>query len=418
MLPEENMRKRVGICVFLEFVSGVALALPAILNAQDSPNPAPAAPPAAQSNPTPVFRATSRLVLLDVIVTDHHGQFVPGLKASDFTVLEDNKPQKITAFAVLEPAARPAKPNPPLQLPPHQYTNFAFIKPEADRPVTVILMDMLNTAGMDQAYARKQMIQFLEKLPPGQPIALFVLTSKLSMIQGFSGDSGVLVAAAKKLLRYQSQLLSPETQQQQEEILATTLESLGGPASTGPMASPSSTAIAPIGQAIRNALAAQDSFQKYERMGLTLHALDALAQAVAGYPGRKNLIWLSAEFPIAFGPDLTPYNEASHSRNTGRQAETNNQMRDLEAETPAVRQTAALLAAARMAVYPIDVRGQISRGTGLDITTQTSSLGDVSSLQTEINGANSRQTIAIWDAHEAMSDIARETGGARFLRHE
>src|SRR5258708_18244176 len=228
------------------------------------------------------------------------------------------------------------------------------------------------------------MIQFLEKLPPGQPIALFVLTSKLSMIQGFSGDSGVLVAAAKKLLRYQSQLLSPETQQQQEEILAATLENLGGPASTGPMASPSSTAIAPIGQAIRNELAAQDSFQKFERMGLTLHALDALAQAVAGYPGRKTLIWLSAEFPIAFGPDLTPYNEASHSRNTGRQAETNNHMRDLEEETPAVPQTAPLLAAARMAVYPIDVPGQISTGTGLHISTQTSSLDDARSLQTQI----------------------------------
>jgi len=410
------MRKRIGIRVFLGFVWVTALTLPALVKAQDSGNSAPASPPppAAQSSPLPVFRATSRLVLLDVIVTDHRGQFIPRLKASDFTLLEDNKPQKITAFAVQEAAATPAKPNPPLQLPPHQYTNFALVKPEADRPVTVILMDMLNTSSMDQAYARKQMIHFLEKLPPGQPIALFVLTSKLSMIQGFSGDSGVLVAAARALLRYQSQLLSPETQQQQEEILATTLENLAGPASTGPNASPSTTAIAPIGQAIRNALAAQDSFQKYERMGLTLNALDALAQAVSGYPGRKNLIWLSAEFPIAFGPDLTPYNEASRPRNTGRQAETNNQMRDLEVETPGVRHTAALLAAARMAVYPIDVRGQISLGTGLDVGTQTSSLGSNSSLQTEIAGADSRQTTSIWDAHEAMSDIARETGGRAF----
>src|SRR6266852_1698640 len=215
------------------------------------------------------------------------------------------------------------------------------------------------------------------------------------MIQGFSGDSGTLAAAARALLRYQSLLLSPETQQQQEEILAATL-------------------IGPIDQAIRKALAAQDSFQKFERMNLTLNALDALAQAVTGYPGRKNLIWLSAEFPIAFGPDMTPYNAASHSINTGRPAETNNQMRDLSQETPAVRQTAALLAAARIAVYPIDVRGQISMGTGMDVSTQTASLGDVSSLQTEIGDAHSRQTTSLWDAHEAMSDIARETGGRAF----
>ena len=38
-------------------------------------------------------------MLLDVIVTDHSGKFVPGLKASDFTILEDNKPQTLSAFA-------------------------------------------------------------------------------------------------------------------------------------------------------------------------------------------------------------------------------------------------------------------------------------------------------------------------------
>src|SRR6266436_6352381 len=148
MSPEERMRKRIGICVFLEFVCATALALPACAGAQDSGSSAPTpAPAAAQSSSPPVFRATSRLVLLDVIVTDHHGQFVPGLQAGDFTVLEDNKAQKITAFAVQAPAATPAKSYPPLELPPHQYTNFTFVRPEADRPVTIVLMDMLNTSG-------------------------------------------------------------------------------------------------------------------------------------------------------------------------------------------------------------------------------------------------------------------------------
>src|SRR5258708_12368361 len=74
----------------------------------------------------------------------------------------------------------------------------------------------------------------------------------------------------------------------------------------------------------------------------------------------------------------------------------------------------ALSGGGGVGVYPIAVGGQIRRGAGLDISTQTSSLGDVSSLQTEINGSNSRQATAIWAAHEAMSDIARETGGRAF----
>jgi VWFA-related protein len=408
------VRRRIGISLFLEFVGVVALTLPIALNAQDSGSSAPSpARAASQSSSPPVFRATARLVLVDVIVTDHHGQFIPGLKRGDFTVLEDNKPQKITAFAVQVPAAAPAKSYPPLELPPHQYTNFALMKPEADRPVTIVLMDMLNTSGMDQAEARKQMIQFLEKLPPGLPIALFVLTSRLSMIQGFSGDSGTLVAAARGLLRSQSLLLSPETQQQQEEIGATDLENVAAPASTGPTPLSNSMPIAPIGQAIRKALVVQDSYQKLQRMFLTLNALDTLAQAVAGYPGRKNLIWLSAEFPVTFGPDLNPFDQASNLKNTVGPDGRNYQIRDLDKEAPPVHQTAALLAAARMAVYPIDVRGQISMGTGLAVSTPTSLLGTLDT-QNEIADAHGRQVTAIWDAHEAMSDVARETGGRAF----
>lgn len=368
-----------------------------------------------QPPPPPVFRATSRLVLLDVIVTDHHGNFVPGLKASDFTVLEDNKPQKISAFAAQVAPTTPAKSSPPLVLPPHQYANFTDIRPQADRAVTVILMDMLNTSGMDQAYARKQMIHFLENLPPGQPIALFILTSRLSMIQGFSGDSGNLVAAAKKLLLYQSPLLSPEGQTQQDENVAATLENNAGPPSMGPTTPIASSALdtplAPIGLAIRNAISAQDSFQKLDRMGRTLDALNALARAVAGYPGRKNLIWLSAEFPVMFGPGVTAYSPTVNLQ-TGKD-QTNNQLRDLENDSPPMHQTAALLAAVRMALYPVDVRGQVSLGTGIDISAPTSNYG-TAQMQDQVASTGLRQTTALWDAHEAMSDIARETGGHAF----
>ena len=406
------MRKRIGICVFCELVCVAALSFSVLANAQDSHNAPPAQGASTdQSSSVPVIHATSRLVLLDVIVTDHSGKFMPGLKASDFTVFEDKQPQKISAFAMQVPPTTPTRSYPPLNLPPHVYTNFTFIKPVADRPVTVVLMDMLNTTGLDQAYARKQMIKFLEKLPQGQPVALFALTSKLRMIQGFTGDSDTLVAAAKALQGHESLLLSPEAQRQQEENGATALENNAGPPGMGPDPSLTTMPVAPIGQAIRNAMAAQDSFQKLERMNMTLSALDSLAHAVAGYPGRKNLIWLSAEFPVVFGPGITPYQPVVNLQ-TGRD-QTNNELRDLENDTPPLQQTAALLAAVRLAIYPIDVRGQVSLGTGIDISTPTANLGTVD-MQNEVASTSLRQTTALWDAHEAMSDIARETGGRAF----
>ena len=98
------------------------------------------------------FHAETHQVLLDVVIVDHGGHFVAGLKPADFTILEDGKPQKIAAFAVHQASAAPASPAPKFKLPPNQYTNYQIADPQ--RPITVVLMDVLNTQVQDQAYTR------------------------------------------------------------------------------------------------------------------------------------------------------------------------------------------------------------------------------------------------------------------------
>ena len=413
------MSIRIGLRVSTWTVYVFLLVAPSLLSTQ-AVSPPGGSSPGSQPETLPAFRATARLVLLDVVATDQQRTFIRGLKANDFTVLEDSKPQSISGFAMH--AAVPASKNvvPQLHLPPHQYTKFSFIAQAPDLPVTIVLLDMLNTSGQGQQYARKQMIQFLKALPSGRPTALFTLTSKLRMVQGFTGDSSALVKAATETFPQSPLLTSPETQTQQEEVTARSLETIGaspptqGPSGQSQPVRGSSATIAPIGQAIRDALASQDSFQKAERMGLTISALDVLARSVAGYSGRKNLVWLSAEFPIAFGPTLNPYNQAGAPLNQNRPYTSNHQIRDVHSDTPAVEHTAALLAAAQVAVYPIDVSGVINPGSGIDISTSTA--GDLSNfdISNETQNASLRQTTTTWDAHEAMSDIARETGGHAF----
>jgi len=55
-----------------------------------------------------VFRTGSELVLVNVTVRDKSGNFVPGLKPENFTILEDNKPQKVVSFDVENVDAVPA----------------------------------------------------------------------------------------------------------------------------------------------------------------------------------------------------------------------------------------------------------------------------------------------------------------------
>ena len=44
------------------------------------------------------FRASVDLVSVNATVTDRNGQFVPGLRVEDFTILEDGERQTITQF--------------------------------------------------------------------------------------------------------------------------------------------------------------------------------------------------------------------------------------------------------------------------------------------------------------------------------
>ena len=46
------------------------------------------------------FRVQTDLVLVNVTVRDKSGNIVRGLKSEDFTILEDNKPQKVVSFDV------------------------------------------------------------------------------------------------------------------------------------------------------------------------------------------------------------------------------------------------------------------------------------------------------------------------------
>src|SRR5215471_2398899 len=51
------------------------------------------------------------------------------------------------------------------------------------------------------------MIRCLEKMPPGQPVAIYALSSKLTLLQDFTSDPEVLKDAMKKLKNHVSELL-------------------------------------------------------------------------------------------------------------------------------------------------------------------------------------------------------------------
>jgi VWFA-related protein len=323
----------------------------------------------ANSAPNPTFRATSRLVLVDVVVTNKKGEFVRNLKSTDFTVLEDGRRQTVAGFAPHSSTdVMPVKSHPPL--PDHQFTNYSTLPP--GHPITIILLDMLNTAIEDRAYARQQMIKFLSSLPSGQPVALFRLGGNLQMLQGFTQSSDALVAAAKALLdKNESARLntSEEDLENAESMDKESAEMTLGRAATK----------------LAEALANEQAYQLDVRVRTTLDGLRVLAHAIAGYSGRKNLIWLSGDFPVGI----------QHALLESPSAQKENYDRE-------IRETSAALSSAQIAMYPIDVRGLESAEMGVGLRSAPSSAQRARRIDTQ------------WSTQFAMKNIAEETGGEAF----
>jgi hypothetical protein len=95
--------------------------------------------------------------MLDVVVTDRQGNFVGGLAKADFTLQEDKVTQQIRSFQVPE-AHAPAVDAPVVQ-------SSADLTQIGNAPVTILVLDELNTQFSDLAFARDSMEKWLERQP-------------------------------------------------------------------------------------------------------------------------------------------------------------------------------------------------------------------------------------------------------------
>ncbi len=85
------------------------------------------------------------------------------------------------------------------KFPPGVFTNYT---PEpVNGAVNLLLLDTLNTPLTDQAYVRQQLIAYLNATPPGTRIAIFGLSSQLTILQGFTSDPALLKAVTSTKTR-------------------------------------------------------------------------------------------------------------------------------------------------------------------------------------------------------------------------
>jgi VWFA-related protein len=277
------------------------------------------------STSSDVLRANTRLVVVDVVVTDSKGRPVPDLKTEDFVLVEGGKPQKISAFTY-EHGNGKAVATEQAQLPPSIISNAPRFQPGS---LNIILFDANNGSFIEQAYARDELLKFLSSAELDRPVAIFAMGSQLKLLTDFTTDNKVLAAAIAKY-KPPAQTTNTDSFESRE--------------------SPFSSA---------------GAFHTSDRtIESTLDQLNGLAKILAGYPGRKNLIWLSESFPLTLFPDSftrTMSGQSNHSiESSGGPTTGLSPLEMMHTQSPyksydaLVKKVTDALMAAQVAVYPVD----------------------------------------------------------------
>jgi VWFA-related protein len=350
------------------------------------------------SDSATVIRATTRLVQVDVVVTDSAGHPVKDLSEKDFSILEDGKPQKVAVLSFRQLGPQKDRPQPPL-LPPHVVTN----RPEyqhTEGPVVVLLLDGINTAVENQMYVRQQILKFMaEHFNSNMRVAVVLLGNQLTVLQDFTSDPALLVAA---LRNYHSQGSAAGRQGGSDVQLQT-------PSFAGASIPARGTGQLPTGEAessrsVANLSSVLARFEKetaantFEmRIAITMDALSAIARYLAGFPGRKNVIWFSASFPLNLSL-VDPEDFDIYRSYADR-----------------IRATTNLLSDAHVAIYTVDARGLSGTSISDPSLSGRDANGRIKLTVNEQMNAASKEVFERFNKEDSLIKIAHETGGRTFL---
>jgi len=198
MYPSTNRISLVGTVIVLAFstvagIGGAAAPQPPATQQGGAPKPQQ---PASQQPPI-TFTTNVNAVQVDAIVIDKMGRFVSDLRADEFEVLEDGKPQTVSGFSMVNVATNrdlpPVQAGRPIQV-DTQSNDRGF-----DGRLYLIVLDDLHITALRSNAARVIAKQFIEKnVAPGDLAAVITTSGARSAAQGFTSNRALLLQVVQR----------------------------------------------------------------------------------------------------------------------------------------------------------------------------------------------------------------------------
>jgi VWFA-related protein len=314
------------------------------------------------------LRINARLVQVSVVVRDKNGP-VSDLKKSEFTLLDNGKPQKIDVFSVSTtkaPSRQAIRPG------AGAVSNLLNSAGESPGDVTVVLFDLINVtndaqenlvpsiainrptrtgntrnppppsvgnakfgganaAMEDLQDAMRKLLAYIRSTREGDQTALYVLGNELKVLQDLTSDRTKLIRAAEKLRQMDAAGVEVRTLAELADLLEP------------PPVSTDDGPVYIVGPDFTNAMLTASSIV---RANATADAFESIARHLSGFSGRKNLIWMTAGFP--FIPD-----QLTETPTGGAQAQIQETPQDFRDQ---LHRASKALNEANVALYPVDIQ--------------------------------------------------------------
>lgn len=353
-------------------VAAVLVGLAPLLAQQGTPAP-----------PKPMFRTGVDLVMVDVVVRDKNGNIVRGLKATDFEVLEDGKPQAVSSFDFEEvtTASKPmatatsildegkvalttAKPTVVIPAPANAAAPATAPEPPKDpvtkedlagRRLVILLFDTSSMQPEDVQRAIDSAMKYVEtQMTEADLVAIATVSTSLTVLADFTADR----------VKVQNTLAG--------------LSAASGMATTEAVATTMATDEA-AAAATDETTAETSEFDLFNN-DVRLRALKTLAEQLQDIEQKKAIVYFSAGM---------------------QKSGTDNQVELRLAVNAAVR--------ANVSIYPVDTRGLQAIIPG-GAASQGSRGG-----RGAFSGASMRGQVAQLSAsQETLTTLAADTGGTAF----
>jgi VWFA-related protein len=353
-----------------------------------SPSPIPSFPSGvktvhAEDEAKVEFKSTTVLVQVPAVVTDKSGNHIHGLTQGDFVVLEGGKEQKIATFEEVVASFSPLPSAPPRG---NQFSNFAVGEKQEPRPVTIVLLDTVNTPLLDQSYGRRELLKYLSRnLDSTDVSGLAIITGHgLKVVQRLTGDSARLVEALKKVGNEAPAMTGISADAQAAALTGDVTRFDPASLLNG------GDALSVLQDFVSTPEAEIASYQQDRAIETTLQGFLELAWSLSGVPGRKSVVWATGGFPfyldsasaVPGGYDSLLYERTMYTLNEGQ-----------------------------ISIYPVDVRGLVSLTPGADVGGSRLTAG--ARPDAAMRRASNRSWLQ-YSTIETLRDFAEMTGGKGF----